>query len=97
VKGRAHRIGHGMLLTRREVVQTVVMNTIVHKKILIYKEIQMGAVAKSYMRKSFLMYEEMRTYLFIYMRRPLVIYDFATLLDFLIYKKIMFSVYQCVF
>jgi hypothetical protein len=33
----------------------------------------MGAVAKSYMRKGFLIYEEMRKYL----RRPLVIYDFA--------------------
>jgi hypothetical protein len=41
---------------------------------LIYKEIQSGAVAKSYMRKGFLIYEEMRKYL----RRPLVIYDFAT-------------------
>jgi hypothetical protein len=38
----------------------------------------MGAVARSYMRKGFLIYEEMRKYLVIYMRRPLVIYDFAT-------------------
>ncbi len=37
----------------------------------------MGAVAKSYMRKGVLIYEEMRKYLVI-MRRPLVIYDFAT-------------------
>jgi len=37
----------------------------------------MGAVVKSYMRKGFLIYEEMRKYLPI-MRRPLVIYDFAT-------------------
>jgi hypothetical protein len=44
---------------------------------LIYKEIQSGEVAKSYMRKSFLIYEEMRKY-FPNMRRPLVIYDFAT-------------------
>jgi hypothetical protein len=44
---------------------------------LIYKEIQSGAVAKSYMRKGFLIYEEMRKY-FPIMRRPLVIYDFAT-------------------
>jgi hypothetical protein len=44
---------------------------------LIYKEIQSGAVAKSYMRKGFLIYEEMRK-IFPYMRRPLVIYDFAT-------------------
>jgi hypothetical protein len=44
-----------------------------------YKEIQNGAVAKSYMRKGFLIYEEMRKYLTIYLRRPLVIlYDFAT-------------------
>ncbi len=48
------------------------------KKIfLIYKEIQNGAVAKSYMRKGFLLYEEMRKS-FPNMRRPLVIYDFAT-------------------
>ncbi len=39
-------------------------------------EIQSGAVAKSYMRKGFLIYEEMRKSL--NMRRPLVIYDFAT-------------------
>jgi hypothetical protein len=46
---------------------------------LIYKEIQSGAVAKSDMRKGFLIYEEMRKYFPIYcMRRPLVIYDFAT-------------------
>ncbi len=39
----------------------------------------MGSVAKSYMRKGFLIYEEMRKYLVIYsMKRPLVIYDFAT-------------------
>ncbi len=34
-------------------------------------------VAKSYMRKGFLTYEEMRKY-FPYLRRPLVICDFAT-------------------
>jgi hypothetical protein len=44
---------------------------------LLYREIQSGAVAKSYVRKGFLIYEEMRKY-FPYMRRPLVIYDFAT-------------------
>jgi hypothetical protein len=38
----------------------------------------MGAVAKSYMRKGFLIYEEMRKYLVMYIRRPLVISDFAT-------------------
>jgi hypothetical protein len=42
-----------------------------------YKEIKMRAVAKSYMRKGFLIHEEMRKYLPI-MRRPLVLYDFAT-------------------
>jgi hypothetical protein len=47
---------------------------------LIYKEIQSGAVAKSYMRKCAIISP--------YMRRPLVIYDFATApLNFLIYKK----------
>jgi hypothetical protein len=44
---------------------------------LIYKEIQSGAVAKSYMRKGFLIYEEMGK-ISPYMRRPLVIYYFAT-------------------
>jgi hypothetical protein len=44
---------------------------------LIYEEIQSGAVAKSYMRNGFLIYKEMRKYS-PYMRRPLVIYDFAT-------------------
>jgi hypothetical protein len=38
----------------------------------------MGSGAKSYMRKGFLIYEELGNYLTIqYMRRPLVIYDFA--------------------
>jgi hypothetical protein len=41
----------------------------------------LGAVAKSFMRKGFLIYEEMRKYsIKSYMRRPLVIYDFATAL-----------------
>jgi hypothetical protein len=44
----------------------------------VYKEIQSGAVAKSYMRKGFLIYEEMCKYFPIYIRRPLVTYDFAT-------------------
>jgi hypothetical protein len=45
-----------------------------------YKEIQSGAAAKSHMRrKDFLIYEGMRKYIFPkYMKRPLVIYDFAT-------------------
>ncbi len=39
----------------------------------------MGAVAKLYMRKGFQIYKEMRKYLIIYcIRRPLVIYDFAS-------------------
>jgi hypothetical protein len=41
-----------------------------------YKEIQKEAVAKSYMRKGFLIYEEMRK--IFTMRRPLVIFNFAT-------------------
>jgi hypothetical protein len=59
---------------------TVVRTDKKEKKIfLIYKEIQSGAVAKSYMRKGFLIYEEMCKYFPIYcMRRPLVIYNFAT-------------------
>jgi hypothetical protein len=43
---------------------------------LIYEELHSGAVAKSYVRNGFLLYEEMRKYF--PMRRPLVIYDFAT-------------------
>jgi hypothetical protein len=51
-----------------------------NKNFLIYKEIQSGAVAKSYMMKGFLIYEDMRKYFpwSPYMRRPLVINDFAT-------------------
>ncbi len=38
----------------------------------------MGSVAKSYLRKGVLIYEEIRKYFTIpFMRRPLVIYDFA--------------------
>ncbi len=48
-----------------------------NKIFLIYKEIQSGAVEKSYLRKSILIYEEMSK-ISPYMRRPLVIYDFAT-------------------
>jgi hypothetical protein len=57
----------------------------------------MGAIAKSYMRKGFLICEEMRKYLVIlYMRRPLVIYDFAAapFWIFLYMRKISF--FQCV-
>ncbi len=62
---------------------------------LIYREIQSGTVAKSYMRKGFLIYGEMRKY-FPIMRRPLVIYDFATapLWISLHMRKIRFSFYQ---
>jgi hypothetical protein len=43
-----------------------------------YKEIQSGAVAKSYMRKGFLiLYMRKCTNISPFMRRPLVIYDFA--------------------
>jgi hypothetical protein len=50
-----------------------------NKIFLIYKEIQMGSGAKSYMRNGFLiLYEEMHKYFYhTYMRRSLVIYDFA--------------------
>jgi hypothetical protein len=49
-----------------------------NKIFLIYKEIQMGSGAKSYMRKGFLIYEERHKYVHhTYMRRSLVIYDFA--------------------
>jgi hypothetical protein len=40
-------------------------------------EIQSGAVAKSYRRQGFLIYEEWAN-ISPYMRRPLIIYDFAT-------------------
>ncbi len=42
---------------------------------LIYKEIQSGAVAKSFMRKG--LYMRKCANISPYMRRPLVIYDFA--------------------
>ncbi len=54
----------------------------------------MGSVAKSYMRKGFLIYDEMRKYLTMHMRRPLLVkYDFATdLFWILLYMmKIFFS------
>jgi hypothetical protein len=48
-----------------------------NKIFLIYKKkIQMASGAKSYMRKGFLIYEEMHN-ISPYMRRALVIYDFA--------------------
>jgi hypothetical protein len=46
---------------------------------LIYKEIFGGAVAKSYMGKGFLIYCMRKcANISLFMRRPLVIYDFAT-------------------
>jgi hypothetical protein len=53
----------------------------------------MGSGAKSYMRKGFLIYEEMAKY----MRRPLVIYDFAPDPIEFPYKKgkFYFIFYQC--
>jgi hypothetical protein len=47
-----------------------------NKTSLIYKGIQMGSDENSYMRKGFLIYDEMRKFS-PYMRRPVVIYDFA--------------------
>ena len=63
-----------------------------NKIFLIYKEIQMGAVGKSFMRKGFLIYEEMRKY-YLYLRRPFIIYDFATASFWisLYMRKILFS------
>jgi hypothetical protein len=52
-----------------------------NKSFLIYKKIQSGAVSKSYMRKGFLRNEEVKkkcANISPYIRRPLVIYDFAT-------------------
>ncbi len=43
----------------------------------------------TYMRKSFLIYEKMRKYFTMYMRRSLVIYDFAP--DSLYMRKILYS------
>ncbi len=46
---------------------------------LIYKEIQSGAVAKSYMTNGLLIYGEIfARFLILYMRKPFLIYDFAT-------------------
>jgi hypothetical protein len=61
---------------------------------LIYKEIQMWSVAKSYKWKGLLIYEKMCKYL-TYMRRLLVIYDFATdpfwIFLYMYNRKILFS------
>jgi hypothetical protein len=48
-----------------------------NKIFIIYREIQSGAVTKSYMRKGFLIYEKCEN-ISPYMRRPLVVYDFAS-------------------
>ncbi len=48
-----------------------------NKSFLIYREIQKVSGAESYMRKNFLIYEEMHKYFHPYMRRSLVICDFA--------------------
>jgi hypothetical protein len=46
------------------------------KSSLYLRKFRREQLSKSYMRKGFLIYEEMRKLSF--MRRPLVIYDFAT-------------------
>jgi hypothetical protein len=66
-----------------------------NKIVLIYSEIQSGAVAQSYVRKGFLIYEEMRN-ISPYMRRPLVIYDFATAplrISLYVYEENLISFY----
>jgi hypothetical protein len=45
---------------------------------LIYKDIQNGAVAKSYMTNGLLIYGEIFAHILIYIRKPFLIYDFAT-------------------
>ncbi len=45
---------------------------------LIYKEIQNGAVAKSYMANGLLIYGEVYLRISSYIRKPFLIYDFAT-------------------
>ncbi len=49
-----------------------------NKTFLMYKEIENGAATKTYMRKGFLYYRRKCANIYSYMRRPLVIYDFAT-------------------
>ncbi len=48
------------------------------KKKLIYKEIQNGAVAKSSMTNDLLIYGEIFAHFLIHIRKPFLIYDFAT-------------------
>jgi hypothetical protein len=59
-----------------------IRSTLIKKKrkfSLTYKEIQSGAIAKSYMRKGFFIhYMRKCANISPYMKRPLVIYDFAT-------------------
>jgi hypothetical protein len=45
---------------------------------LIYREIQSGAVAKSYMTNGLLIYGEKYFRISSYIRKPFLIYDFAT-------------------
>ncbi len=49
----------------------------VNQIFLIYKEIQIGAVAKSYITNGLLIYGEIFAH-FSYIRKPFLIYDFAT-------------------
>jgi hypothetical protein len=57
----------------------IYVSTLIKKKIKFssYREIQSGVVAKSYMRKGFL-YMRKCANISPYMRRPLIMYDFAT-------------------
>jgi hypothetical protein len=68
-----------------------------NKNVLLCKEIQMGSDGKSYVRKGFLIYEEMPKYFLLFMRRSLVIYDFAPDPSEFpnIWGKFYFIFYQC--
>jgi hypothetical protein len=65
---------------------------------MIKKKIKFSSYIKSYMTKGFLIYEEMRKYFPIHMRRPLVIYDFATAPFWISFymRKFDFLFYQCI-
>ncbi len=70
-----------------------------NESFLMYKEIQFrwDKFAKSHMTKGFLIYEEMHN-TFPYMRRPSIVYDFATAPSEFPYLKgkFDFTFYQCI-
>jgi hypothetical protein len=75
------QVSHGYLVKERDVDILVTLSFCTNKKenqiFLIYNEIQNGAIAKSNMTICLLIYGEIFAH-FSYIRKPFLIYDFAT-------------------